>query len=89
MKTSAILAAAAVLAVGTVGAVYFIDIDQTQEAALPDIEVTAEGGALPKYKVETGSVDVGSKEVTVEVPKVEMVEKTVTVPTVDVTPATE
>jgi hypothetical protein len=43
-------------------------VDQTQEAKLPDVEVKAEGGQLPKYEVETPEVEVGTKTVEVEVP---------------------
>lgn len=84
-------AIATVLAVTVLafGLFYFVDIDQTEEAKLPDVDVTVEGGNLPEYKVETGSVDVGTKKTTIKVPEVNMVEKEVTVPTVDVEPATE
>jgi hypothetical protein len=44
------------------------DVDQTEEAELP--EVSAEGGNMPEFDVETADVDVGTKEVTVEVPTV-------------------
>lgn len=43
-------------------------VEKTQEGALPDVEVKAEGGQLPKYDVETAEVNVGSKTVEVEVP---------------------
>ena len=43
-------------------------IEQTEEGKLPDVEVTAEGGQLPKYEVETPEVSVGTKTVEVEVP---------------------
>lgn len=43
-------------------------VDKTQEGELPDVEVKADGGQLPKYEVETPEVDVGSKTVEVEVP---------------------
>lgn len=43
-------------------------VDQTEEGKLPDVEVTAEGGQLPKYEVETAEVSVGTKTVEVEVP---------------------
>lgn len=89
MKTSALVAgiAAAVIVVG--GAAYFVDVDQTQEAQLPNVDVSVEGGQAPKFDVETGSVDVSSEEKTIVVPEVELVEKEVTVPTLEVTPAGE
>ena len=48
------------------------DVDQTQEGELPDVEVTAEGGQLPAYDVETAEVDVKTETVPVEVPKVDI-----------------
>ena len=50
------------------------DVDQTEEGALPDVDV--EGGNLPEYDVEGPDVDVGTREV--EVPD------TVTLPDVDI-----
>jgi hypothetical protein len=46
------------------------DVDQTEEAELPD--VTVEGGNMPEFDVETADVDIGTKETTVEVPDVEI-----------------
>lgn len=43
-------------------------VEQTEEGKLPDVEVTADGGNLPKYDVETPEVSVGTKTVEVEVP---------------------
>ena len=50
------------------------NVEKTQEGEMPDVEVSAEGGQLPEYEVETPEVDVGTKTVEVEVPtaKVEM-----------------
>lgn len=48
------------------------DVDQTQEGELPDVEVTAKGGQLPAYDVETAEVDVKTEKVEVDVPKVEV-----------------
>lgn len=55
-------------------------------AALPDVDFQVEGGQLPEYDVETGSVDVGTEETTIDKPEVnvEMTEETVTVPTIDI-----
>ena len=46
------------------------DVDQTREGELP--EVTAEGGQLPQYEVETADVDIGTREETVTVPDVDI-----------------
>lgn len=48
-------------------------VEQTEKAALPDVEVTAEGGNLPKYDVETAKVEVGTKTVEMEVPTADVV----------------
>lgn len=48
------------------------DVDQTQEGELPDVEVSAKGGQLPAYDVETAEVDVKTEKVEVDVPKVEV-----------------
>ena len=89
MKTTTIVTLAVVVAIVAVLAYFFIDIDQTRAAKLPDVDITVEEGQLPEFKVETGSIEVGTEEKTILVPKVVMVEETVTVPTVDVTPAGE
>jgi hypothetical protein len=82
------VAAIAIVAAGVV-AYYMIDIDQTREARLPNVDVTVEGGQAPAFDVKTGSVDVGTTTETVKVPDVEvkMEEKKVEVPTISVTPA--
>ena len=46
------------------------DVDQTEEAELPEVDV--EGGNMPEFDVETADVEVGSKEVTVDVPTVDV-----------------
>lgn len=46
------------------------DVDQTQELEVP--EVSVEGGQMPEFDVETADVDVGTEEVTVEVPTVDV-----------------
>lgn len=89
MKTSTAIVIAAVFGIGTVAAAYFIDFDLTQTAELPDVDVTVSGGQLPEVDVNTGSVEFGTETKTVKVPEVKMVEKEVTVPTVDVEPAKE
>lgn len=61
------IAAAAILAVG---AAYMIDIDQTEEGALPEIAI--EGGQMPEFEAEMGEI--------------EITEETVTVPSLEITP---
>jgi hypothetical protein len=53
----------------------FLDINQIRGAKAPEISasrngVTATGGQSPKFDVETGSVEVGSRNTTVTVPAV-------------------
>jgi hypothetical protein len=56
----------------------FIDINQIRGAQAPEISAThngvmAKGGQTPAFDVETGSVQVGTRESTVKVPAVEVV----------------
>lgn len=71
MKPSVIFAAIAAVVV-LVFAIYMIDIDQTEETRLPDVDVSVEGGQLPEFKAEVGDIDTGTKEVTVTVPTVDI-----------------
>ena len=55
----------------------FLDISQTREARAPDLEasdgaIRAQGGQPPAFEVQTGSVEVGTRETNVAVPKVEV-----------------
>jgi hypothetical protein len=55
----------------------FLNIDQIRGAKAPDIAatsngVTARGGQAPAFDVETGSVKVGTKQRTVNVPTIEV-----------------
>jgi len=62
------------------------EVDQTQEAKAPDVDVNASGGQLPEYDVDAKEVVVGTTESNVAVPDVDVKteEKTVEVPTVEV-----
>jgi hypothetical protein len=71
MKIGTILGAIVVVALVAVG-VYMIDIDQTQEARLPDVDVSVEGGQMPAFDAEVGDIEVGEKEVTVTVPTIDV-----------------
>ncbi|MEY1556371.1 hypothetical protein AB3Y40_12130 [Yoonia sp. R2331] len=71
MKTiSVITAVLAVVAVGL--GIYLVDIEQTEEAALPDVDVSVEGGNLPAFDAEVGDVDVGTEEITLDVPTIDL-----------------
>ena len=88
MKTSTAIVGALLAVVVIAAGVYMIDIDQTEEGALPDVDVSVEGGNMPEFDADTGSVDVNSEETTVTVPDVEITteEETITVPDVEITP---
>ncbi|CUH99524.1 hypothetical protein [Leisingera aquaemixtae] len=71
MKPSYIFAAIAGILV-LVFAVYMVDIDQTEETRLPDVDVKIEGGQLPEFEAEVGDIETGTKDVTVTVPTVDI-----------------
>ena len=71
MKPGIIIAAIAAVAAIAFG-VYMIDIDQTEEAALPDVDVSVEGGNLPEFDVETGDIDVGTTTIKTTVPTIDI-----------------
>jgi hypothetical protein len=87
MKTMrAILVLIGLIALGVVAAMAtgMLRINQQQGASLPTVSVQSEGGQLPKYSAETGSVGIGNTAKSVEVPTVEMKKATVVLPTIDV-----
>lgn len=69
MKIGAILAGVA-LVVAVAFGVYMVDIDQTEEGALPTVSI--EGGNLPEYDAEVGDIEVGERDITVTVPTVDI-----------------
>ena len=85
-----VVALIAAFATGLVG------VSQTREARAPAIEVEngairAESGQSPAFDVQTGSVEVGTREANVAVPKIELKrdQARVDVPSVEVRPAKE
>jgi hypothetical protein len=69
-----ILAVVAVIAFIASGVV---DISQTRGARAPQVEaangtIRAKGGQTPAFEVQTGSVQVGTREANVAVPKIEV-----------------
>jgi hypothetical protein len=55
----------------------FLNINQIRGAQAPEVSATAngisaKGGQTPKFDVETGSVEVGTRNATVKVPSVEV-----------------
>ncbi|MBO6885555.1 MAG: hypothetical protein JJ869_18545 [Marivita sp.] len=69
MKIGAILAGV-VLVAAVVFGVYMVDIDQTEEGAMPTVSI--EGGNLPEYDAEVGDIEVGERDVTVTVPTIDV-----------------
>ncbi|HUR88420.1 MAG TPA: hypothetical protein VMZ74_04970 [Ramlibacter sp.] len=83
----------AMIAAGVLG-LSACDVKKTQEGhvQVPKYEVEKKQSAdvqLPKYDVKGPDVQVGSKDATVTVPKVETEKKTIEVPTVSVKTAKE
>lgn len=71
MKTASVLAvivAAVAIGFGT----YMVDINQTEEASLPDVDVTVEEGNMPEFNAEVGDIETGTEEITLEVPTVDI-----------------
>jgi hypothetical protein len=74
----------------------YIDIAQTRAARAPAFEagdgaIRAKGGQAPAFEVQTGSVEVGTKDASVAVPRVEVKrdKAQVKVPSVEIRPAQE
>lgn len=89
---SIVLALGLVLAVALAVFAYFmIDVDQTRQARLPDVDVQVEGGQMPEFEVETGSVEITEQKKEITVPDVDIstTTKEITVPDINVKPATE
>lgn len=81
MKTNTIFVATAA-ALGLAAC----DVDKTADGEMPSVDVDVDGGKMPEYDVETADVEMGEKEVTMEVPDVDvsLEEETMTVPDVDI-----
>ncbi|MGZ8284542.1 MAG: hypothetical protein ACXW27_12885 [Allosphingosinicella sp.] len=48
------------------------DVDQTQNAQLPEVDVNVSGGQAPEFNVTTPDVEVGMENRTVQVPDVDV-----------------
>jgi hypothetical protein len=46
------------------------DVEQTEEAELPDVDV--QGGQMPEYDADVADVEIGTEEKTVEVPTIDV-----------------
>jgi uncharacterized membrane protein (Fun14 family) len=83
-RTVLIILAIAALVLLVLLATGIIDINQTKEARLPDVNVSAEGGQAPAFDVDAKEVVVGTTETNVTVPTVGTKETTIDVPAVGV-----
>jgi hypothetical protein len=82
-KTTGGIIAIVILVIVVIAVAFgFLRVKQTQTAKLP--EVSVEGGQTPKFDVDAAKVDVGTKQTSVPVPKVETKQEPITVPTVSV-----
>ncbi|PTX54789.1 hypothetical protein C8N43_3610 [Litoreibacter ponti] len=88
MKTGPAIILGAVAVAAIAAGVYMIDIEQTEQAALPDVDVSVEGGNLPEFEAEVGEIAVTEETVTVPDVDVEVSvnESEVSVPSISVTP---
>lgn len=70
MRTLLALLGIVVIIVVVLMAFGFINIDQTRQAALPSVSV--QGGQAPQFSANVASVDVGTRNETVQVPDVQV-----------------
>ena len=71
MKAGSIIAVI-VVAIAIGFGIYFIDVDQTEEGSMPDVDVSVEGGELPEFDADVGDIETGTEEVTIEVPTLDV-----------------
>ncbi|WP_425038153.1 hypothetical protein [Primorskyibacter sp. S187A] len=69
MKTAVVLGSVIVAAAIGFG-IYMVDITQTEETRLPEISI--DGGQLPSFDADVGSIEMTEEEVTVTVPQLEV-----------------
>jgi len=79
----AILLVLILIVIALIGAIAsgFLNINQIRGAQAPAVSAThngiqAKGGQTPKFDVETGSVEIGTRNATVQVPQVKVVPPT-------------
>jgi hypothetical protein len=77
MRTAILILVIIILAVIAAIATGYLDINQIRGAKAPEVSTTqngivTKGGQAPAFDVQTGSVTVGSKETTVNVPALQV-----------------
>jgi hypothetical protein len=78
-RTVLILLAIAALVLLVLFATGFLDVNQTKDAKMPDVNVSAQGGQAPAFDVDAKEVVVGTTETNVSVPDVDVNSKETTV----------
>jgi hypothetical protein len=78
-RTVLILLAIAALVLLVLFATGILDMNQTKEGKLPDVDVSAQGGQAPAFDVDAKEVVVGTKESNISVPDVDVKSKEATV----------
>jgi len=78
MRTILLILIIVVLALLAGVATGFLNINQIRGAEAPEVSATAngisaKGGQTPKFDVETGSVEIGTRNATVKVPEMKVV----------------
>jgi len=96
MRTVLLILILGIVALIALFASGLINVSQTREAKAPRVEavdgsIRAQGGQSPAFEVQTGSVEVGTRDANVAVPKIEVKpdQARVKVPSVEVRQARE
>ena len=82
-RTIAIIALLALVVVGLLFATGFWKMN-TSGGSLPTVDVSAKGGSMPNVDLDSKKVVVGTRETTVDVPKVKTEKESISVPVVGV-----
>lgn len=83
-RVIAILALIALVIVALLFFTGFWSAHVTKSGALPQIDVSAKSGSMPKVDLDSKKIVVGTKQTTVDVPKVETKKETISVPAIGV-----
>ncbi|MGJ8560339.1 MAG: hypothetical protein ACSHX3_08895 [Litorimonas sp.] len=79
LKVTTIVIGAVAIAAVLVAGLYLVDLDQTKEARLPNVDVQVTDGQLPEFDVDVADVSIGSRDVEVDMPTVGVETKTIEV----------
>lgn len=84
MRAILMLVGIVALVIVVLMALGMLRIEQQSDASLPSISFDVEGGKMPTFKAETGTVAVRSSNTSVELPTVQMQNTTISLPTIEV-----